>query len=217
MIAAAIFDMDGLMFDTERLCMKAWDAVGEEIGIGPVGYMNLKTLGVTAEKAEEIWKAEFGPDFDFFDFRARSRAFTDRYFAENPFPVKPGLYTLLDFLKEKGIPMAVASSSREAVIRHHLQAAGVEGYFSVIASGDMVTHSKPHPEIFLLACKKLGKAPETCCVLEDSPYGLQAARAAGCMPLMVPDLWQPDKETLEFLAAKADTLDGLIPWIIRNV
>mgnify|MGYP005770338795 FL=1 len=217
MIEAVIFDMDGLMFDTERLCSLAWDWAGEQMGIGPAGYMNLRTLGVTAPEARRILLEEFGQDFDVDRMQSLAREFTADYLGKNPLPVKPGLYTLLDYLKGQGLPLAVASSTREETVRRHLRAAGIEGRFAAVVCGDMVTHSKPHPEIYELACARLGKTPPSCAALEDSRNGLRSAHAAGCRAVMVPDLWQPDPETEAFLAAKGETLDQLIPWFAAHI
>ena len=114
--------MDGLMFDTERLAMAAWDYAGEKLGVGKAGYMVMKTLGVTAERADEIWREEFGTDIDTEAMRRYGREFTGDFYEHNKVPVKPGLYELLDWLKSAGIKTAVASSStRRAVDRNLLR------------------------------------------------------------------------------------------------
>lgn len=98
------------MFDTERLAMAAWDYAGEKMGLGKAGYMVMKTLGVTAERADEIWREEFGSDVDTEAMRRYGREFTDNFYEHNKVPVKYGLYELLDWLKSAGIKTAVASS-----------------------------------------------------------------------------------------------------------
>ena len=118
---AVVFDMDGLMFDTERLAMAAWDYAGEKLGVGKAGYMVMKTLGVTAERADEIWREEFGADIDTEAMRRYGREFTDNFYEHNKVPVKYGLYELLDWLKSAGIKTAVASSSTRRAVDRNLK------------------------------------------------------------------------------------------------
>ena len=148
-IKAAVFDMDGLMFDTERLAMAAWDYAGEKMGLGKAGYMVMKTLGVTAERADEIWREEFGSNVDTKAMRRYGREFTDNFYEHNKVPVKYGLYELLDWLKSSGIKTAVASSSTRRAVLRNLESAGITDKFDIIVSGEMATRSKPAPDIYL--------------------------------------------------------------------
>ena len=129
---AVVFDMDGLMFDTERLAMAAWDYAGEKLGVGKAGYMVMKTLGVTAERADEIWREEFGADIDTEAMRRYGREFTGDFYEHNKVPVKPGLYELLDWLKAAGIKTAVASSSTRRAVDRNLKSAGITDKFNEI-------------------------------------------------------------------------------------
>lgn len=210
---AVVFDMDGLMFDTERICMQAWDYAGEKMGIGKAGYMVLKTLGMNYLETGEMWKREFGERYDEQELRRYSHEFTSGYYKENALPVKKGLYLLLDHLKNSGYKMAVASSSQRSEIEEHLEDAGVSEYFQAIIGGDMIQRSKPDPEIYLKACEALGEVPGDCYALEDSKNGLLAAYRAGCTPLMVPDLWKPDDEILGIIAGKFDDLEKVKDYL----
>lgn len=203
---AVIFDMDGLMFDTEAVFIKAWDYAGEAMGIGKAGYMNLKTLGMSITMSKAIWLAEFGADFDLEALRTHTKRFLASYYEENKVPVKTGLYVLLDYLKSAGYQLAVASSSPRWEVEKHLADAGVRDYFDAVVCGDMAVKTKPDPELYLLACCLLKEAPENCYALEDSKNGLLSAYRAGCKPIMVPDLWQPDAETEKILLARLDSL-----------
>lgn len=202
-----IFDMDGLMFDTERVFIQAWDYAGEKIGIGKAGYMVHKTLGMSIVMAYEVWKEEFGDRYNQEELRKYTKEFLVKFYKENKVPVKHGLYVLLDYLKEHGYKMAVASSSPRWEVEHHLKDAGVMDYFVGIVCGDMVKESKPAPEIYLKACEILGAKPEECIALEDSKNGLLSACRAGCKPIMVPDLWQPDEEILQMIKGKYSDLE----------
>ncbi len=199
---AVVFDMDGLMFDTERLAMAAWDYAGEKMGLGKAGYMVMKTLGVTAERADEIWRDEFGADVDTEAMRRYGREFTDDFYEHNKVPVKYGLYELLNLLKSAGIKTAVASSSTRRAVLRNLESAGITDKFDVIVSGETAAHSKPAPDIYLKACELLGERAEDCIALEDSRNGLWAAHNAGCRVIMVPDLWQADEKTEKILWKK---------------
>lgn len=204
---AVIFDMDGLMFDTERVFIEAWDYAGEKIGVGKAGYMTLRTLGMNAAMSRELWIEEFGEKYNEQELRRHTKEFLTKYYAENPVPVKKGLYILLNYLKENGFRLAVASSSPRWEVESHLKDAAVSDYFQAVICGDMVTRSKPDPEIYLKACELLGEKPQDCFALEDSRNGILSAHRAGCRTLMVPDLWQPDGEILSVIAGKYDDLE----------
>ena len=194
-----IFDMDGLMFDTERICIKAWDYAGEKIGVGKAGYMVHKTLGMNIAAANKVWNEEFGDRYNEDELRKYTNDYMKKYYAENTVPVKYGLYELLDYLQDKNCKMMVASSSSRRQVEKHLKRAGVSNY--------LVENSKPAPDIYLKACEILGASPEDCLALEDSKNGLLAAYRAGCKPVIVPDLWQPDEEILQIIAARYDNLE----------
>lgn len=215
MIKAVIFDMDGLMFDTERLCVTTWDSVGELLGVGKLGYLISKTLGLSWEDSRQVLLKEVSA-IDCEKFRNECRAFTHRYFEEFGVPIKSGLFELLEFLRQNNYKAAVASSSTEASVRHQLKLAGVEKYFSFVICGDMIAKSKPEPEIFLKACEGLTEKPENCLVLEDSRNGLLAALAAGCPAIMIPDLWPGESEIDNRIDAKLDNLADVIDWLQNN-
>lgn len=204
---AVIFDMDGLMFDTERVFFEAWDYAGEKTGIGKAGYMTLKTLGMSVAMSRDIWNKEFGEQYDEQALRRYTKEFLTKYYAEHKVPVKRGLYVLLEYLRNGGYKLAVASSSPRWEVESHLEDAGVSDYFQEIVCGDMVARSKPDPEIYRKACELLGEKPEDCIALEDSRNGILSAYRAGCRTIMVPDLWQPDEEILSMIAGKYDSLE----------
>lgn len=151
-----IFDMDGLMFDTERVFIQAWDYAGEKIGIGKAGYMVYKTLGMNIVTAYEVWKQEFDDDYHQEELKRYTKEFLKKYYDENIVPVKHGLYILLEYLKNCSSKMAVATSSPKWEVEKHLKDANVFEYFDVIVCGDMIEKSKPAPDIYLKACELLG-------------------------------------------------------------
>ncbi|MBO5177378.1 MAG: HAD-IA family hydrolase [Lachnospiraceae bacterium] len=196
---AVVFDMDGLMFDTERLAILAWDYAGEKMGLGKAGYMVYKTLGVTVSASNQIWIEEFGDRYNEEELWKYTREFNSDFYAKNKVPVKKGLYVLLDYLKENGYKLAVASSTSKRGVERNLKSAGVLEYFDAIICGDMVEKSKPEPEIYLKACEALGVEPAEALALEDSRNGLLSAYRAGMKVIMVPDLWEADEEVKAFL------------------
>ena len=161
---------------------------------------------MTAERADEIWREEFGSNVDTKAMRRYGREFTDNFYEHNKVPVKYGLYELLDWLKSSGIKTAVASSSTRRAVLRNLESAGITDKFDIIVSGEMATRSKPAPDIYLKACELLGESPKDCIALEDSRNGLWAAHNAGCRVIMVPDLWQADAETEKILWKKLGSL-----------
>lgn len=196
-----VFDMDGLMLDTERVSALAFDYAGELTGIGPAGYITERILGFSAEASRKVWRAEFGDRYDEERFNGYVREFKWRYYETHPIPVKPGLTELLQYLSAGGYKLAVASSTERETVERELSEVGVLSFFDAVVCGDMVTKSKPDPEIYLRACESLGLLPQECTALEDARAGIMSATAAGCRVIMVPDLWQPDAETRESVYA----------------
>lgn len=213
---AFIFDMDGLMFDTERVFIGAWDYAGEKLGLGKTGYMVLKTLGMNTEGCNQAWRAEFGEDVDIAALWDYSREYLEAYYSRYAVTAKKGLYDLLTYLKRKGYKLAVASSTKRDKVERHLTNANVRQYFDAVIAGDMVEKSKPEPDIYLKAAVTLGEKPESCYALEDSRNGLLSAYRAGCRPIMVPDLWQPDDEVRQFILGPFDDLLAVRDWLVSR-
>lgn len=213
---AFIFDMDGLMFDTERVFIGAWDYAGEKMGLGKAGYMVLRTLGMNTEACNQAWRDEFGSDVDILAMWNYSREYLEDYYSKYTVSAKKGLHELLTYLKSQGYPLAVASSTKRMKVENNLQSAGVRHYFDVVIAGDMVEKSKPEPDIYLRAAAELGVKPEDCTALEDSRNGLLAARAAGMRVIMVPDLWQPDDTVKQFIVGPFESLLDVRDWLIEQ-
>lgn len=191
---AVVFDMDGVLFDTERLCMDMWSKVADARGLSGMIQVGYDSIGRNENDTRALALAAFGEDFDFEDFRLEVSRMCHDYMQRQGIPVKKGVTELLDFLREQGYRIALASSTRKESVLRNLERAGITAYFEEIISGDMVEHSKPRPDIYLLACEKLGVKPESAYAIEDSPNGIRAAHGAGMRPIMVPDLIEADEE-----------------------
>lgn len=203
---AVIFDMDGVIFDTEHLIQECWQIVADRYGIEDIKGTCMRCTGLNLKAATEIFLNRYGADFPYLEYRAEARGlfWGEKY--GGCFPVKPGAREILKWLKEQGIPVALASSTASAQVEKALRDADLFQYFDEIVCGDMVTHSKPHPEIFLRACERLKIAPEKAYAIEDSPNGLRAAFKGGLMPIMVPDLTGPNQELEEISVLICESL-----------
>lgn len=214
---AVVFDMDGVIFDSERLVLKSWKKIGEKYGYADIENVFYRCIGVNTEETKKIVKEYYGSDFPYDTYKAEtSKWFHDRY-DNGRLPLKPGVRELLDYLKEKNVPLAVASSTREAVVLQELMDAGLLPYFERIIGGDMVRRSKPEPDIFLKACEKLGVTPEMAIVIEDSFNGIRAAKRAGMIPVMVPDLLMPDEAITKLAYRIFPSLREVKAWLQRDV
>ena len=212
-IKAVIFDMDGLMIDTERIVQRAWNIVGERLGYGALGEDIYHTMGLNVVAREKYFKGKYGENFPFQEFLTDYREEYYEYVNEHGIDAKPGLYELLETLKQLDIPMAVATStSRESAMKN-LEAKHVTSYFKAFICGDMVTDAKPSPEIYLKACEVIGVNPQNAIALEDSFNGIKAAYAAGMMPVMVPDLIKDTSEVDDLLYAQKADLNEVAEWI----
>lgn len=192
-IKAVIFDQDGLMFDTERVSGEAWNLAGKEFHI-QLEEAFLKTIrGMNYEDAKRRFSEVYGNRVDFDRFRARKTEYYEAMLEEQGILMKPGLKELLSYLKEQQYPVALASASRLDYTERNLKVTGLRPYFDYLVTGDMVSHAKPDPEIFLKAAECLNERPECCLVLEDSLNGVEAGLRGGFVTVMVPDLTQPDE------------------------
>lgn len=205
-----IFDMDGLMFDTERVYVEAMDYIGEKIGLGKLGYIVRKTLGMNRSSARKVWIDELGENYDEEVINREIIIYYTEYYKNNTVPVKYGLYELLEYLEENNYKIALASLSEKEIIIRHLKETNIDKYFSVIVSGEDFEVSKPNPDIYLKACELLKEEPKNCIALEDSKNGLLAAHNAGCRPVMIPDLYEAEDKIIKILYRKFDSLKGVV-------
>lgn len=194
-LAAVIFDMDGLMLDTERLARQAWERAFAERGLPIYDEVYYQIIGRTSADSRQVFSQAYALDLDVIDAIARRKTafLLDAY--EREVPVKPGLIELLAWLDARGMPRAVATSTLRELAVHKLGKAGLADGFSVIVCGDEVANGKPAPDIFLRAAQHLGVQPRACAVLEDSEPGIRAARAAGMRAILVPDQAPPSPES----------------------
>ncbi|KOQ75676.1 HAD family hydrolase [Stenotrophomonas maltophilia] len=190
---AVIFDMDGLMIDSERVALACWSEAADEFGLGLDEAVFLRMVGLGDRDTHALLRAQGIEDSVIEAVAARCH---DLYEArtQTGLPLRPGILELLELLKAHAVPRAVATTTRQPRANRKLAAAGLLPYFdAVITSGD-VARPKPAPDIYLLAAQRLGQAPERCLALEDSPAGTRAALAAGMTVIQVPDLVHPDEE-----------------------
>lgn len=195
MIKGVIFDMDGLMFDTERLWDTLWEPACQALGVPmpeDTASFYASGRGLAGQYLQEHVHKYF-PQVDPQKMLDKIWQIGDERFAQGV-PCKPGLKELLALLEERGLPRIVASSSPRNMIEQNLQTTGTARYFHDIVCGADVEHSKPAPDIFLEAARRLGLDIRDCLVLEDSYNGVRAGHAAGAVTIMVPDLAQPDEE-----------------------
>ena len=192
-----IFDMDGVIFDTERLILNCWQIEAVKYGIPRIAGTFKKCIGTTVDTTKQILFDTYGADFPYDKFRSEYRDLFYQKIEKEGLPVKRGARELLSFLKVNGYRAGLASSTRREVVEQELSDTGLHGFFEVIVGGDMVKKSKPAPDIYLRACELLQVKPEGTYAIEDSKNGIKSAKEAGLKVLHVPDLIKPDKETME--------------------
>ena len=209
-IRGVLFDMDGLVLDTEKLYTRFWMEACHFYGFPMTLEQALRMRAANSKLSQANLHEFFGPTADYTTIRAKRIELMDAFIAEHGVEAKPGIFELLDHLDARGILAAITSSSPVAWIQRHLSSLGLYHRFSKICSGYEVPHGKPAPDIYLYGASSLGLKPEECLALEDAPLGIEAAFRAGCFPVMIPDQDQPDERTKGMLFAKADSLLDVI-------
>lgn len=193
---ALVFDMDGLLLDTERPALDGFVHACRVAGVEANLDVYRQCIGRRMQESRRILLAGHGPDFPLDEVLAAwERYYAERVATATP-AVKPGAKELLVTAGALGLPCAVATSTRQPGARKRLTATGLAGYFTVWVTGDRVAKSKPDPETYRLAVAELGVAPADAWALEDSANGVRSAHAAGCQVLQIPDLVAPDAALL---------------------
>lgn len=188
----AIFDMDGVLFDTERLYQKTWRAVASEMGVTLPIEFTYAVSGSAKDAVVEAVRRFYGtdePEKVIAEVYERMRVRQ-----QSPLPIKPGVTEILSFFREQGLKIAVASSTYHDLVEENLKRHDLIQYFDAVIGGDEVTKAKPEPDIFLFAAERIGLPPEECWIFEDSFNGIRAGHAAGAAPILVVDLMEPDEE-----------------------
>ena len=210
----AIFDMDGLLFDTERMYRDSWKQSAQQFGLVHNPDFPRAVCGSSGAHMREII-LQYYPQVD-------AKAFADDCILrverelETHVPEKTGVRDILQYFKQHGVRVAVASSSKRATVLHNLKQADILSYFDAVVSGDQVTHGKPAPDIFLLTAQQIGCEPENCYVFEDGTNGIRAGAAAGCTTIMIPDLTPPNAQLEQLCAGIYQSLSDAMNAIAGN-
>lgn len=215
MIKGVIFDMDGLMFDTEKIVLRNWSLVMKENGFDYSTDIYKKTVGLRHAETEKLYRSIYGESFDYQTLRKKVSQMYIEYTEKYGVPHKEGLSELLKYLKGNKILTAVATSTREESASRTLKIAGVTEYFDAFMFGDTVKNGKPDPEIFERARLLLGTEKENTMALEDSINGVKSAYFAGLKTVMIPDMVKPDSDTEKLLYYRCKNLKEIID-IIKN-
>lgn len=203
---AVIFDMDGTLLDTESVFRTVVFEVCTELGFEMTDAVHMSMVGGSHEHTNRLLVEAYGVSFPYSLFDERCRVIM-RGRTHSGVPIKPGALELVTELRERNIPTAVATSSRNPHAQHHLTAAGLIHLFDTVVTRDDVVNPKPHPEPYLTAARRLGIDPLACLALEDSHAGVRAAHAAGMQTVMVPDLVHPSEEIRALGIAVMESLD----------
>lgn len=213
MIQAVIFDMDGVLIDTEKYLVKYWCKAAADFGFDMKEEHALLIRSLAAEYAQPLLQGILGETFDYQAVRARRKEYMTKALSIQGIEKKAGADFILEELSKRGIKAAVATATDEERAKKYLMQIGLYDKFDRILCAAMVEHGKPMPDIYEYAVNELGEKKENCLAVEDSPNGVRSAARAGLKTIMVPDLTQPDEELRTLLFGVADSLKDLIHYL----
>lgn len=192
-----VFDMDGVIFDTEKLILNGWDLVGKKYHIQKAKETCQKCFGTTNDVSRDIFKQEYGADFEYDEYKEHVRTYFNDCIRRDGMPLKSGVVEILSYLRENNYKIGLASSTRVSVVRQELEMANIIHFFDDILGGDLLKRSKPYPDIYLKSCDNLKVDSKYAYAIEDSYNGIRAAHRAGMKAIMVPDMMPPTNEMKE--------------------
>ncbi len=213
MIKAVLFDMDGTLVDTEKYYRRFWPIAMAEFGYHLTDEQVLSMRSLGRPFAPARLKEWFGEDLDYYAIRARRTEMMEECLEKEGIQLKPGAVEILEELRRRGIPAAVATASPLERTEKYLNLTGIRPYFSKLISATQVKEGKPSPDIYLYACEQLGLEPKDCMAVEDAPNGVLSAYRAGLKVVMVSDQTRPSKEDRKYLDACVDRLDEIVSYL----
>lgn len=213
---AVVFDMDGVIFDSERAILSCWEELAEKQGISHIREAMYECLGVNEEKTRTLMLQRYGENFPYETFRREASVMFHERYDNGRLPMKKGVRELLSFLKAEKKKIALASSTKRESVLRELEEAGVLSYFDAVICGDMVERSKPAPDIYCKACEALGIRPEEAYAVEDSYNGVRSAHSAGLHTIMVPDLAGPTEEMEELTEIILPDLTAIVIFLTNT-
>lgn len=210
---AIVFDMDGVIFDSERAVMNCWIELADRHQIPNIERPYLACTGTTKAKTKEIMLETYGPDFPYDLYEREASQMYHKLYDGGKLPMKQGVFELLEYLKQRDKRVALASSTRHETVVNQLRDAKILGYFDAVISGEMVARSKPEPDIYTFACETIHVEPRNAYAIEDSYNGIRSAHAAGLRPIMVPDLLPSFSEMEELSEAILGNLEEVRKYL----
>lgn len=209
-IKAVLFDMDGVLIDTEKYLTKFWQQAAREAGLDLDITEFYEFRSLASRFAAVEFQRKYGSQYDYFAIRERRKELMNAHLAEHGIEMKPEVKETLQVLKESGYYIAVVTATDEERTKQYLSEIGIYDWFDSIICATMVERGKPFPDVYLYACERIGCRPEECMAVEDSPNGVAAASAAGCRTVMVPDLTLPDSELEKKVIGVRESLSGIL-------
>lgn len=210
MIKAVLFDMDGVLIDTERLNLEYTIETAKDMGYDVSVEDALTQRSRIAEESDKFFKSRYGEDFDFYAMRDERRRRIQAHIDENGLKLNEGVKDVFDHIEKRNLKKAVVTSSNLDMAMNYIRMLDIEDRFDRIVSASMVELGKPHPDVYLYAANIIGERPEHCIAVEDSPNGVRSAYAAGCKVAVYPDLTEPDEEMRKMSSWVSNSMEDLI-------